>query len=67
MGAKDQNGANAKAAAYVELRVNESQTLYGAGMDSNITQAAFRAVMSALARSGAVTRVNTPVGDTVAA
>jgi 2-isopropylmalate synthase len=51
----------------VELRVNESQTLYGAGMDSNITQAAFRAVMSALARSGAVTRVNTPVGDTVAA
>ena len=60
-------GANAKAAAYVELRVNDEHTLYGVGMDSNITQAAFRAVVSALARSGAVARVNMPAADTVAA
>ena len=60
-------GANAKAAAYVELRVNDSETLYGVGMDSNITQAAFRAVMSAVARSGAVAGVKTPVAESAAA
>ena len=64
-GASGQKGANATAAAYVELRINDSHTLYGVGMDSNITQAAFRAVMSALARSGAVASVHTPEADTV--
>ncbi|MEG0975504.1 MAG: 2-isopropylmalate synthase [Comamonas sp.] len=52
MDASDLKGANATAAAYVELRINDNHTLYGVGVDSNITQAAFRAVMSALARSG---------------
>ena len=65
--ASGQKGANAKAAAYVELRVNDSETLYGVGMDSNITQAAFRAVMSAVARSGAVAGVKTPVAESAAA
>ena len=62
-----QKGADAKAAAYVELRVNDRHTLYGVGMDSNITQAAFRAVMSALARSGVAAAVNMPTADAVAA
>lgn len=57
--ARGDKGANATAAAYIELRVGENQSLYGVGMDSNSTQAAFRAVMSAVARSGAVASVQT--------
>ena len=65
--ANGQNGANATAAAYIELRIGDSQTLYGVGIDSNSTQAAFRAVMSALARSSAAVRAKTPVADTAEA
>ena len=65
--ANDQKGADSTAVAYVELRVNDATTVYGVGMDSNITHAAFRAVISALARSGAVARANMPAADAVAA
>ena len=43
-------GANAKAVAYVELRVNEKHTVYGVGMDANIVSASLRAILSGLQR-----------------
>lgn len=43
-------GANAKAACYVELRVNQGPTLFGVGMDANIVTASFKAVLSAVNR-----------------
>ncbi|MBB3104587.1 2-isopropylmalate synthase [Azomonas macrocytogenes] len=45
------SGAKAKAAAYIELRVEGGRSLYGIGIDENITTASFRALFSALNRS----------------
>ena len=44
-------GTNAKAAAYIELRVNGSRALHGVGIDENLTTASFRALFSALNRA----------------
>ena len=44
------HGANAKAACYVELRLDNGPTLFGAGIDSNIVTASFKAVLSAINR-----------------
>lgn len=44
------SGANARAACYVELRVAGGQTVFGAGIDSNIVTASFKAVLSAVNR-----------------
>jgi 2-isopropylmalate synthase len=44
------SGANARAACYVELRVGTGPTLFGAGIDSNIVTASFKAVLSAVNR-----------------
>ncbi len=44
------SGANARAACYVELRVGNGLTLFGAGIDSNIVTASFHAVLSAVNR-----------------
>jgi 2-isopropylmalate synthase len=44
-------GTNAKAAAYIELRVNGGRALHGVGIDENITTASFRALFSALNRA----------------
>jgi 2-isopropylmalate synthase len=44
------NGANARAACYVELRLDQGPTLFGAGIDSNIVTASFKAVLSAVNR-----------------
>ncbi|WP_324731558.1 2-isopropylmalate synthase [Pseudomonas paeninsulae] len=43
-------GTNAKAAAYIELRVNGGRALHGIGIDENLTTASFRALFSALNR-----------------
>ncbi|WP_151637282.1 2-isopropylmalate synthase [Noviherbaspirillum aerium] len=43
-------GADARAACYVELRVNNGPTLFGVGVDSNIVTASFKAVLSAVNR-----------------
>ncbi len=53
------SGANARAMAYLELRVNE-ETLFGVGMDANIVSASLKAIVSGLqrAQSGA----SAPVG-----
>ncbi|NHZ95126.1 2-isopropylmalate synthase [Massilia sp. CCM 8734] len=44
------SGANAKAACYVELRLENGPTMFGAGIDSNIVTASFKAVLSAVNR-----------------
>jgi 2-isopropylmalate synthase len=43
-------GANAQAACYVELRINNGPTYFGAGIDANIVTASFKAVLSAVNR-----------------
>ena len=43
-------GADAKAAAYVEARVNGMKTRWGVGLDANIVTASLRAVVSAVNR-----------------
>ena len=43
-------GANAQAACYVELRLDNGPTLFGVGIDSNIVTASFKAVLSGLNR-----------------
>jgi 2-isopropylmalate synthase len=44
------SGANARAACYVELRLADGPTLFGAAIDSNIVTASFKAVLSAVNR-----------------
>jgi 2-isopropylmalate synthase len=44
------SGANARAACYVELRLANGPTMFGAGIDSNIVTASFKAVISAVNR-----------------
>lgn len=44
-------GSNAKAAAYIELRVDGGRPLHGVGIDANLTTASFRALFSALNRA----------------
>ena len=44
------SGANARAACYVELRLANGPTVFGAGIDSNIVTASFKAVLSAVNR-----------------
>jgi 2-isopropylmalate synthase len=45
------SGANAQAVAYLELRIDEQQTLFGVGMDSNIVSASFKAILSGMQRA----------------
>ena len=52
-------GANAQAVAYVEVRVDDSTTVFGVGMDANIVSASIRAILSGVRRA--------PVQQTVAA
>jgi len=44
-------GTHAKAAAYIELRVNGGRALHGVGIDENLTTASLRALFSALNRA----------------
>ena len=47
-------GANAQAASYIELRLNEAPTGFGVGIDANIVTASFKAVLSAINRQIAI-------------
>ena len=47
-------GANAQAVAYLELRIDERQTLFGVGMDGDILTASLKAILSGIARARAV-------------
>ena len=44
------SGAGAQAACYVELRLDNGPTMFGAAIDSNIVTASFKAVLSAVNR-----------------
>jgi 2-isopropylmalate synthase len=46
------SGAQARAAAYLELRIGDSRTLFGVGIDANIVTASMKAVLSGLMRCG---------------
>ena len=46
------SGAQARAAAYLELRIGDTRTLFGVGIDANIVTASMKAVMSGLQRCG---------------
>ena len=54
------SGADARAACYVELRVGNGPTLFGAGIDSNIVTASFKAVLSAVNRHTASEAAGAP-------
>ncbi len=45
-------GAQARAAAYLELRIDGSRTLFGVGIDANIVAASMKAVLSGVQRAG---------------
>jgi 2-isopropylmalate synthase len=47
-------GANARAAAYLELRIDNIRTLFGVGIDTNIVSASLKAILSGLSRSHGV-------------
>ena len=44
-------GANAQAAAYIQIQTEEDTTFFGAAIDTNITLASVKAILSALNRS----------------
>jgi 2-isopropylmalate synthase len=46
------SGAGARAASYLELRIGESQTLFGVGIHADIVSASFAAIVSGLVRAG---------------
>ena len=45
------SGADAKAVAYLELRIGEAPTLFGVGIDANIVAASLQAIVSGLGRA----------------
>ncbi|MEQ1683506.1 MAG: 2-isopropylmalate synthase [Burkholderiaceae bacterium] len=53
------SGADARAVAYLELRIGESQTLFGVGIDANIVSASLKAIVSGLSRSGSAVKYGT--------
>ena len=48
------SGAQARAAAYLELRIGARSTCFGVGIDANIVSASMKAVLGALQRVGAL-------------
>jgi 2-isopropylmalate synthase len=45
------SGADARAVAYLELRVDEKHTVFGVGMDANIVSASLKAILSGWQRA----------------
>ena len=45
-------GAQARAAAYLELRIGDNRSLFGVGIDANIATASMNAVLGGLLRAG---------------
>ena len=48
------SGAQARAAAYLEMRIGNRAPMFGVGIDANIVSASMKAVLSGLQRSGAL-------------
>ena len=59
-------GADAQAVAYLELRLDGAQTLFGVGRDANTISASLKAIVSALERSR-IQRTRSGVADAVPA
>jgi 2-isopropylmalate synthase len=59
-------GASARAVAYLELRVGDSRTLFGVGIDASIVGASMKAVLSALHRAGAALPVAESAAESAA-
>jgi 2-isopropylmalate synthase len=59
-------GADAQAAAYLELRIDEQRTVFGVGIDVNIVSASLKAIISGLHRAQAQGE-NAALADSVAA
>ena len=59
-------GADAQAMAYLELRLDGAQTLFGVGRDANTISASLKAIVSALERSR-IQRTRSGVADAVPA
>ncbi|MFT3721200.1 2-isopropylmalate synthase [Pseudorhodoferax sp.] len=59
-------GANAKAVAYLELRVNDGRTLFGVGIDANIVSASLKAIVSGLQRGTRSAGRHAPAADAMA-
>jgi len=57
------SGADARAVAYLELRIGSTETVFGVGIDANIVAASLKAIASGLtrAKSAAVRRSSPPV------
>ena len=53
-------GADARAIAYLELRIDEQQTLFGVGIDVSFVTASLKAIVCALARAKIERRIPTP-------
>lgn len=51
-------GANAQAACYIELRMDNGPTLFGVGIDGNIVTASFKAIITAVNRHISATQRN---------
>jgi 2-isopropylmalate synthase len=45
------SGADARAVAYLELRIDERHTVFGVGMDANIVSASLKAILSGWQRA----------------
>ncbi len=54
------SSAQARAAAYLELRIGSRPAMFGVGIDANILSASMKAVLSAMARVGALKRAAEP-------
>ena len=61
------SGAQARAAAYLELRINDERTLFGVGIDANILSASLKAVVSGLLRCGVALRATATAAATATA
>lgn len=53
------SGADARAVAYLELRIDERHTVFGVGMDANIVSASFKAILSGWQRA----QMRAPCGE----
>ena len=56
-------GAHAQAVAYLELRIDDEQTLFGVGMDANILTASLRAIVSGIERAQALQPAERALGS----
>jgi 2-isopropylmalate synthase len=45
------SGAEARAVSYIQIKLADGRTLFGAGVDTNIEVASIRAIVSALNRA----------------